>query len=465
MGPTVRAQLLCVAATGLLNMGCRRHIAPPHTPLTRDAGQPAAIALDRASFESTILPILRRVGCGSGDCHGSGLVSMHLSLGTASNFDGPTLFVQVQRRTNAQAPAQSLLLTKALGEDHQGGQGIDRESCESRAILQWIQGGSPAPCPARVDHRTRAGEPLAPLPPELDTTFTQCASSRCHGGTVAPQLVAPTLTAHRAQNAVALFSFTEAYLPSTSRLLKALRGEGAHPAMVHTPDDPVWRQLAGWMSGEPVSQSTQSRWPGFAQTIQPILVRRGCSSSSCHGTRDNFLTILNTPEAIPDNYLRLLSSIDARSFPRKPQNEQAHGGGRRLGGTDDCATRVIQRWISVPGATTFEPCVGMPPPDRERFASIILPALTTLTCPRCHGAGLGGFWLTNVNTGDELERNYQSVVAHVDLDFPPTSRVLARVREDCLQAKFLAWVGRAPDPGCTVSLANFRGSFPVVRDQ
>ena len=60
-----------------------------------------------------------------------------------------------------------------------------------------------------------------------------------------------------------------------------------------------------------------------------------------------------------------------------------------------------------------------------------------------------------------FERNYREVVRHLDLEFPPASPVLLRVREDCMQARLLAWVGSQPQPGCVVSLANFRGSFPA----
>ena len=118
---------------------------------------------------------------------------------------------------------------------------------------------------------------------------------------------------------------------------------------------------------------------------------------------------------------------------------------------------VIAGWMS---GTAPLACRPRPLPDRDRFARQVQPSLEALTCPRCHEDERLGFRLIAHPDAADLDRNYQSVLAKIDLDYPPASPVLLRVREDCMQARLMAWMERAPDPGCTVELAHFKGTFP-----
>jgi hypothetical protein len=119
----------------------------------------------------------------------------------------------------------------------------------------------------------------------------------------------------------------------------------------------------------------------------------------------------------------------------------------------------VTRWLS---GKTVSSCAPPAAPDRQRFASVVQPALGVLTCQKCHKKGLASFHFTNAKEPAAVEADYQAVIQAIDTEFPPASRVLARVRESCLQSKILAWVAKLPDPGCTVRLENFQGDFPTL---
>lgn len=421
----------------------------------RRASTSDVVRLDEASFHRAVWPALESAGCGSGACHGSNLIGMHLSGGTL-----PERYRDALTYVRRGAPARSPLLMKALGHHHQGGANLAQDQCEARVIAQWIRGGRPEPCPRREDRRVRAATVLPAMPTELDAMVHTCATQQCHGAQSSPLLVAPNDESARAFNARALSAYSTTLLPSRSRLFRALRGEAGHPTSITTPDTDAFRAAFRWVTGESTPGGDGPSWTEFSRTIHGILVRRGCTSDSCHGSITTPLTLLGVDDAREDNYLRIRRVLSERSFPSKPRNtDEAHGGGRRLGGAEDCASRVIDAWTA---GREPERCPPPPPPDRGLFATVVQPSLEALTCHRCHENGTGGFWFSRAPAGRFIERNYQSVVANIDLEYPPASHVLFRVREDCMQAKMLAWVGRQAIPTCTVRLANFRGSFPQM---
>lgn len=423
--------------------------------ILRRAPARTAVRLDEASFHRAVWPALEAAGCASGACHGSNLIGMHLSGGSLDERYRDAL-AYVRRG----APSQSPLYMKALGRDHQGGANLAQDQCEARVIAQWIRGGRPEPCPRREDRRVRAATTLPAMPEELDAMARGCATQQCHGARASPLLVEPDDNGARAFNARALSAYSAPFLPSRSRLFRALRGEGGHPASLTTPDTDAYRAAFRWVTGESTPDGEGPSWATFSRTIHSILVRRGCASDSCHGSVSTPLTLLAIDDAREDNYLRVRRALDERMFPAKPRNtDAAHGGGRRLGGSDDCASRAIDAWIA---GREPELCTPPPPPDRALFATVVQPSLEALTCHRCHQDGTGGFWFSRATAGEFVERNYTSVVANIDLEYPPASHVLFRVREDCMQAKLLAWVGRRAMPSCVVRLANFRGSFPAM---
>ena len=99
------------------------------------------------SFELDVQPILSAYGCNSGPCHGKqrGQNGFQLSLlGFDSDFDHASLSQDARgRRLFPSAPAQSLLLRKAVGSDpHGGGKRFDVESDAYRILYQWINQGA-----------------------------------------------------------------------------------------------------------------------------------------------------------------------------------------------------------------------------------------------------------------------------------------------------------------------------------
>jgi hypothetical protein len=100
------------------------------------------------SFVRDVEPILNKVGCTAGTCHGAakGKNGFKLSLrGYDPDFDYDRLIHDVSgRRFNRADPARSLMLLKPTAEvPHGGGQRFDTDSAYYKTILQWISEGVP----------------------------------------------------------------------------------------------------------------------------------------------------------------------------------------------------------------------------------------------------------------------------------------------------------------------------------
>ena len=130
------------------------------------------IAVSRnVTFESDVQPLLTRLGCNAGACHGKsrGQNGFALSLlGFDSDFDYFALVSEGRgRRVFAAAPEDSLLLRKATGQlPHGGGKRIDAGSPPYNEMLEWIRSGAlrtPADAPKLVRVVTEpASHSLAP---------------------------------------------------------------------------------------------------------------------------------------------------------------------------------------------------------------------------------------------------------------------------------------------------------------
>ncbi|HVR72004.1 MAG TPA: DUF1549 domain-containing protein [Vicinamibacteria bacterium] len=117
------------------------------------------------SFRNHVIPILTKMGCNSGSCHGaaSGKNGFKLTLrGYDPETDYLTLTRQAAgRRTNPLEPARSLLLLKPTrAVPHMGGRRFTVDSPEYRAIASWIAAG--APPPRESDARIRRLEVAPP---------------------------------------------------------------------------------------------------------------------------------------------------------------------------------------------------------------------------------------------------------------------------------------------------------------
>jgi hypothetical protein len=102
------------------------------------------------TFRNHVIPVLSRMGCNSGPCHGalSGKNGFKLTLrGYDPELDYLTLTRQAAaRRINKVEPAQSLMLLKPTrAVPHGGGKRFGTGSPEYRVIAEWIAAGTPAP--------------------------------------------------------------------------------------------------------------------------------------------------------------------------------------------------------------------------------------------------------------------------------------------------------------------------------
>jgi hypothetical protein len=451
----LRTLAFALAATAALAPAACRKPAPRPDPLV---------------FAERVLPVLDRAGCGGGTCHGNGLLPLLFEPGSGP-VRAERMRPRLERVIVPGSSGTSLLLAKATGRDHLGGMGVLPGSCEAGVLAAWIDGRPPPLCPPRPwPVRVAPSDAHVPLPPALVRALDGCATAACHGGGSAPRLRRADDPAAARDNGAALAMLTNGLAPSATPLFRRLVGDNGHPALFASPDDPLWRELFAWVTQEPETAAAPApeltpagprpSLAVFRAAVQPLIARRGCGVTACHGGRALPITLLAADEAADDNYLRLLPRARDGLFPAKPENSRPHGGGRRFGGDDDCASRVARAWAR--GDTEVTPCARRPDPPLDRFAAMVMPNLQRLTCTRCHWQELAGFRLVPDPTGADVEANYRSVLAHIDVDYPAVSSVLQRVREPCMQSRMLAWIGGEREPDCTVDLRNFVGTFPSV---
>jgi hypothetical protein len=108
------------------------------------------------SFRNNVIPVLTKVGCNQGACHGAlaGKNGFKLTLrGYDPDVDYDTLTRQsVGRRVSLADPAASLMLLKpTFTIPHGGGKRFATDSIEYRILSQWIAEGAPAPNPNDPD--------------------------------------------------------------------------------------------------------------------------------------------------------------------------------------------------------------------------------------------------------------------------------------------------------------------------
>src|SRR5712692_11744839 len=101
----------------------------------------------RVSFQHDVVPILTKMGCNSGACHGtpSGKNGFRLSLrGYDPELDIYSLTRDVQgRRINRTQPDASLILLKATGQiPHEGGRRLTPIHPLFAVLHQWIGEGA-----------------------------------------------------------------------------------------------------------------------------------------------------------------------------------------------------------------------------------------------------------------------------------------------------------------------------------
>ncbi|MFO0967303.1 MAG: DUF1549 and DUF1553 domain-containing protein [Gemmataceae bacterium] len=126
------------------------------------------------SFRNQVIPVLTRLGCNSGACHGAlaGKGGFKLSLrGYAPQDDYFVLTRQaLGRRVNTREPAHSLMLLKpTLALSHGGGLKLEIGSPEFTVLSDWIAAGAPGPSPKdpRIE-RLEVTPPSSVLKPKAE---------------------------------------------------------------------------------------------------------------------------------------------------------------------------------------------------------------------------------------------------------------------------------------------------------
>lgn len=107
-------------------------------------------AANNWSFRNDVLPVMTKVGCNSGPCHGAAAGKNGFKL-TLRGYDPITDYYTLThqalaRRTDRLEPARSLILLKpTLTISHGGGRRFDVGSPEYKVISGWLAQGMPAP--------------------------------------------------------------------------------------------------------------------------------------------------------------------------------------------------------------------------------------------------------------------------------------------------------------------------------
>jgi hypothetical protein len=120
-------------------------------PASRTPSKPTVTPrVEPVSLTNEVEPVLTKLGCNRGACHGSqhGKGGFRLSLsGFDADFDYQAIMREAQgRRVAVAAPDRSLLLLKpTLQIPHGGGMILKKGSPEYDLLLRWIKTGAPAP--------------------------------------------------------------------------------------------------------------------------------------------------------------------------------------------------------------------------------------------------------------------------------------------------------------------------------
>ena len=113
-------------------------------------GAETAVPKKAISFRNEVEPVLTKLGCNQGACHGSqhGKGGFKLSLlGFEPEADYTSIVKSAeQRRVAPFAPEESLLLLKpTLAVAHGGGKKMEAGSPSYRLLVRWLEQGAPEP--------------------------------------------------------------------------------------------------------------------------------------------------------------------------------------------------------------------------------------------------------------------------------------------------------------------------------
>lgn len=109
-----------------------------------------SLANESVSFVNDVQPILTKLGCNQGACHGAQYGQGGFKLSLRAFDDGADYGELVRgaygRRMKGAVPEESLLLTKPLMEvPHGGGRRLKRDSWAFETLVKWMKQGAPGP--------------------------------------------------------------------------------------------------------------------------------------------------------------------------------------------------------------------------------------------------------------------------------------------------------------------------------
>src|SRR5438093_1673663 len=112
----------------------------------------APLTITNITFRNHVQPVLAKMGCSSGACHGAaaGQNGFKLSL---RGFDDEGDFLTLThstlgRRVAPSDPGRSLMLLKPTTTvPHKGGKRFEVNSPDYRVLADWIAAGTPGPTP------------------------------------------------------------------------------------------------------------------------------------------------------------------------------------------------------------------------------------------------------------------------------------------------------------------------------
>src|SRR5262249_51263355 len=126
--------------------------------VTLDTTKPASEITAPAgggSFRNHVIPVLTRLGCNFGACHGAaagkgGVKLTPRGCGPPAGYNRLTR-QSLGRRVNKLEPAKSLMLLKpTMAIGHGGGKRMDVDSLEYKVLVEWIANGMTPPAESDV---------------------------------------------------------------------------------------------------------------------------------------------------------------------------------------------------------------------------------------------------------------------------------------------------------------------------
>ncbi|TXT35179.1 MAG: Ig-like domain-containing protein, partial [Planctomycetota bacterium] len=143
--PSLTLRVTDASRYWILGIAILTFLGPLLSPLT-SAAEPSS----RITFNNDVGPILTKLACNSGGCHGksTGQNGFRLSLlGFEPAFDHDALLPEGRgRRIFVSDPDRSLLLQKATGRvPHGGGKRLEVDSDDYRVLFEWIAQGAIGP--------------------------------------------------------------------------------------------------------------------------------------------------------------------------------------------------------------------------------------------------------------------------------------------------------------------------------